>query len=117
MSSFGGNNNEGKDSAVLLGQYSMGCYKTMTKVGPGFYSFNWWLNGRDVHGRRLIRDLPADAFAASGHGGEKMLLIVPSRDVLVVWRTREVRDFDTSAADPNTKCNRAARLLMATMQR
>jgi len=108
---------EGKDAAMLPGQKSMGGGKTITKVGPGFYSFNWWLNGRDVHGRRLFRDLPADAFAASGHGGEKMLLIVPSRDVLVVWRTREVRDFDASAADPNTKCNRAARLLMAAMQR
>src|SRR5262249_21275263 len=44
----------GKDAAMLLGQRTFGGGKTITRVGPGFYSFNWWLNRTDRAGRRLF---------------------------------------------------------------
>lgn len=106
----------GTEAPMLPGQKSMGGGKTITAVGPGYYSFNWWLNGCDAQGRRLYRALPADTFVAAGHGGEKMLMVIPSRDLLVVWRTKDVKDHDTSPADPKTKCNQAARLIMAALR-
>jgi hypothetical protein len=99
------------DLAVLPGQRTLGGGKRITRVGPGFYSFNWWLNGRDKDGRRLFVDAPADTYVASGHGGERMLWVMPSLDLVVTWNDADVHDHDQSPGNPATKCNRAARLM------
>ncbi|HEY8504463.1 MAG TPA: serine hydrolase, partial [Gemmataceae bacterium] len=44
---------EAKDAAMLPAQRSLGGGKNITRVGPGYYSFNWWLNRTDREGRRL----------------------------------------------------------------
>ncbi len=100
-----------KNADMLSGQKSMGGGKNITPIGPGYYSFNWWLNRTDKNGRRLLAALPADAFLAAGHGGEKMMICVPSWDLIVCWYTNVVNDLDDSPAKSGTKCNRAARLI------
>jgi CubicO group peptidase (beta-lactamase class C family) len=100
-----------REAEMLPGQRSLGGGKNITPVGPGFYSFNWWTNGRDKAGRRLFVDAPADTYVASGHGGKRALWVIPSLDLIVAWNDSDVEDHDSSPGNPNTKCNRAARLM------
>lgn len=106
----------GQEADMLPGQRSLGGGKNITATGPGFYSFNWWLNGRDRKGRRLFADAPADCFVASGHGGKRALWVIPSWELTVSWNDTTVDDHDTSPADPNTKCNQAVRLMKEAIQ-
>jgi CubicO group peptidase (beta-lactamase class C family) len=107
----------GKDADMIPGQKSLGGGKTITTCGPGFYAFNWWLNKADREGRRLYAALPEDAYLACGHGGSKMLWIVPSLDLVCAWRTEGIDDHDTSPGSETTVCARAARLLAASVQK
>jgi CubicO group peptidase (beta-lactamase class C family) len=101
----------GKELPMLPGQRTLGGGKNITPTGPGFYSFNWWLNTTDQKGRRLFADLPPDTYVAAGHGGKRMLWIIPSLDLIVCWNDAKIDDFDRSPADPKTVCNQAARLI------
>src|SRR5262245_43763238 len=101
----------GKDAAMLPGQRSLGGGKNITRVGPGYYSFNWWLNRTDREGRRLFVDAPPDAYVASGHGGRRMLWVIPGLDLVVSWNDAAVDDHDASPGNAAAKANRAARLL------
>jgi CubicO group peptidase (beta-lactamase class C family) len=101
----------GRDAAMLPRQRSLGGGKNITRVGPGYYSFNWWLNAKDRRGKRLYGDAPPDTVVACGHGGMRMLWVIPSLDLVVAWNEARVEDHDASPADPQTTCNRAARLL------
>jgi len=73
----------GKDADMLPKQRSLGGGKDQTPAGPGYYSFNWWLNGKDREGRRLFVDAPPDTYVAAGHGGQRMLWVIPSLDLIV----------------------------------
>ncbi len=105
----------GAEADMLPGQRSLGGGKTITPVGPGYYSFNWWLNGKDREGRRLFVDAPPDAFVAAGHGGERMLWVIPSLDLVVCWNDSTVNDQDASPGNAGTRCNQAARLIRAAV--
>jgi CubicO group peptidase (beta-lactamase class C family) len=101
----------GRDVAMLPGQRSLGGGKNITRVGPGYYSFNWWLNGKNRQGKRLYVDAPPDTYVACGHGGMRMLWVIPSLDLVIAWNEAQVEDHDASPGNPHTKCNRAARLI------
>jgi hypothetical protein len=101
----------GKEAPMLQGQRSIGGSRNITPIGPGYYSFNWWLNGTDKSGRRLFVDAPADAYVASGHGGPRMLWIIPSLDLIVSWNDAKVEDHDASPGNSKSRCNQAARLI------
>lgn len=101
----------GHEADMLPGQRTLGGGKDQTATGPGFYSFNWWLNRTDASGRRLYRRAPPDTFLASGHGGVRDLWVIPSLDLIVCWNDANVEDHDASPTDPNTKSNRAAQLI------
>jgi CubicO group peptidase (beta-lactamase class C family) len=107
----------GKGAAMLPGQRSLGGGKDQTPIGPGVYSFNWWLNRTDKSGKRLYLDAPPDAFAAQGHGGQRALWILPSLDLIVAWNDTTIDDHDASPGNANTKCNRALRLLRQAVVR
>ena len=96
---------------MLPGQRTLGGGRDQTPTGPGFYSFNWWLNGTNAAGQRLFVAAPPEAFAASGHGGKRVLFIVPSLDLIVSWNDSGIEDHDQSPGNPNTRMNQAARLL------
>jgi CubicO group peptidase (beta-lactamase class C family) len=101
-----------RDAEMLPGQRSMGGGKNITPVGPGFYSFNWWLNATDREGRRMSVAMPPDAFVASGHGGQKTLWIIPSLDLIVAWHTNNIRDHNDSPGRSDTRWSQAAKLIV-----
>jgi len=101
----------GKEAAMLPNQRSIGGTRNITPVGPGYYSFNWWLNSTNAAGQRLFVDAPLDAFAASGHGGMRVLFLVPSLDLIVCWNDSRIDDQDKSPGNPATKMNQATRLI------
>jgi CubicO group peptidase (beta-lactamase class C family) len=101
----------GKEATMLAGQRSLGGSRNITPVGPGYYSFNWWLNRTNRSGQRLFVDAPADLYVASGHGGRRMLWVIPSLDLVVSWNDTKVEDHDASPGNPESRCNQAARLI------
>jgi CubicO group peptidase (beta-lactamase class C family) len=107
----------GRNADMLPRQRTIGGGKNITPVGPGYYSFNWWLNRTDRAGKRLYVDAPPDAFFAMGHGGQRALCVIPSLDLIVAWNDAKLDDHDASPGNPTTKCNRAMRLLRESVRR
>jgi hypothetical protein len=101
----------GTEAAMLPGQRTLGGTRNITPVGPGYYSFNWWLNRTDRADHRLLPGAPADAYVACGHGGTRMLWVFPGCDLIVCWNDARIDDFDASPVNPRTRCNQAARLI------
>jgi hypothetical protein len=102
---------------MLPKQRTVGGGKNQTAVGPGYYSFNWWLNCTDKEGRRLYVDAPPDTFTAMGHGGERALWVIPSLELIVAWNDAKIDDHDASPGNFQTKCNQAVRLMREAVQR
>jgi hypothetical protein len=102
----------GVEAEMLPGQRSLGGSRNITPVGPGYYSFNWWLNGTNRLGQRLFVDAPVDTVIASGHGGMRALWLMPRLDRMVVWNDSTIEDHDQSPGNAATRCNRAARLMV-----
>ena len=69
---------------MLKGQRSIGS-GTNQEPHLNSYSYAWWVNGVDDQGKRLLPDLPADTFLASGHSGKDALIVIPSLDLVVCW--------------------------------
>lgn len=101
----------GQEAEMLPGQRSLGGGKNQTALGPGLYSFNWWLNRRDKRGRRLWPDAPPDTYAAIGHAGMRMLWVFPAWDLIVAWNNARIEGSDNDIGNPNSPLNRAVRLL------
>lgn len=102
----------GIDADMLPGQRTMGGKKNITPVGPGYYSFNWWLNRTNAAGQRLFTGAPADLFVASGHGGVRVMLVIPSLDLIACWNDSRIDDHDKSPGNPDTRNSRALKLLV-----
>jgi len=107
----------GRDGEMIPGQRTLGGGKNLTPVGPGYYSFNWWLNGMDDRRRQLFVDGPGDLVAALGHGGKRALWILPSLDLIVSWNESGIDDHDRSPGNPDSKMNRAVRLMVESIVR
>jgi hypothetical protein len=103
---------QGIDAEMLPRQRSLGGRKNITPVGPGYYSFNWWLNRTNAAGERLFVDAPPDMFVASGHGGIRVMLVIPSLDLIASWNESKIEDHDKSPGNPDTRNNRALRTLV-----
>ncbi|MCE9518733.1 MAG: serine hydrolase [Verrucomicrobia bacterium] len=103
----------GKEADMLPGQRSYGTSMTRndTPVGPGFYSFNWWLNLEDAQGRRPVPDAPSDSIFAVGLFGRAVLWIIPSLDVIVSWNQSDITDHLESIRNDKSKFNTAAKLI------
>jgi CubicO group peptidase (beta-lactamase class C family) len=106
----------GQEAPMLPGQRTMGGGRNITPVGPGYYSFNWWLNQTNALGQRLLEDAPEDAMLASGHGGRRVLFLFPSRDLIVSWNDSVIDDHDQSPGNAGTKMNRAAKLIRGALR-
>lgn len=107
----------GQFADMLPRQRSLGGTRNITPVGPGYYSFNWWLNKTNAAGKALMPDLSNDVFMASGHGGRRVLLILPAWDLVVCWNDSVIDDHDQSLGNPTSKLNRAVRLLAEAVVR
>jgi CubicO group peptidase (beta-lactamase class C family) len=80
---------QGDSGDMLPGQPSYGGGRNQDDH-MGCYSHMWWLNKRDRTGNLLLPSVPEDAFAAIGYGGEKLLMIVPSLDLIISWNTENL---------------------------
>lgn len=105
----------GQEAAMLPGQRSLGGTRNITPVGPGYYSFNWWLNRTNAAGQRLFVDAPPDTVVASGHGGRRTLWLFPSWDLIVCWNDSRIEDHDRSPGNPDSRGNQAVRLIKAAV--
>jgi CubicO group peptidase (beta-lactamase class C family) len=101
---------------MLPGRRTMGGTRNITPVGPGYYSFNWWLNRTNALGQRLLEDAPGDTILASGHGGMRVLLLLPGRDLVVCWNDSAIEDHDRSPGNVSTKMNRATKLIRGALR-
>jgi CubicO group peptidase (beta-lactamase class C family) len=97
----------GEEAEMLPGQRTLGGGRNQA-AHQGAYSFAWWTNGPDAHGRRLWPDAPPDTFAALGHGGQRGLAVIPSLDLVLSWNDGHV--------DSPEKLNRVLRLLAECVQ-
>jgi hypothetical protein len=70
----------------------------------GSYSWLWWINGVDRHGRRMFPDAPADTFGAFGHDGRHALWVIPSLDIVVSYGDANLEGW--------TSVNKAMKLLV-----
>ena len=104
----------GKDAEMLPGARSMGGGKNLEE-NLGGYGFMWWLNKPDAHGKLLWPDLPQDTFGAVGHGGLKVLIVIPSQDLIIAWNSvnLERREMCNGGRD---QINDALKRLMAAIQ-
>src|SRR5205814_1429364 len=73
----------GREADMLPGQRSVSGTRNITPVGPGYYSFNWWLNRTNKSGQHLYVDAPPDTSVASGHARKRTLWILPTLDLRV----------------------------------
>lgn len=51
----------------------------------GSYSWAWWTNGVNRSGQRCFPDCPPDMYMARGHGGPRLMAVLPSLDLVVSW--------------------------------
>jgi CubicO group peptidase (beta-lactamase class C family) len=103
---------EGRGGPMIPGQRTLEGTRDLTKLGPGVYSFTWWLNRSDSRGQLLFVDAPPETFVASGHGGGCALWVVPSLDLVVSWNDSRIDDQDRSPGNSDSLNNRAARLMV-----
>lgn len=106
----------GKEAPMIEGQRTLGGTRSITPLGPGFYSFTWWLNGTDDRGRQLFVDGPGDLVAALGHGGKRALWILPSLDLVVSWNDAAADDHECCPGTHNAKLNGAVRLMVESAE-
>lgn len=106
----------GERVPMLPNQRSIGGSRDLKDIGPGFYTFNWWVNNEDADGQQLFVDAPCDTYLASGHLGKRNLWIIPSHDLIVVWNRTHVDDLTQSPGNPDTRSNRAVQLMVAAAQ-
>ena len=76
----------------------------------GSYSYLWWTNGIDRHGRRRWPHAPLGTFGAFGHqNGQRAVVVIPSQDLVVSWN-------ETSLGNkPGNPVNEALGLLMRSL--
>jgi len=106
----------GIEAPMLPGQRTIGGTRNITPIGPGFYSFNWWLNGTNASGQRLFPSAPPDTYGASGHGGRRALWIFPGLDLVVCWNESRIDDHDKSVGNAQSRCNQAHRIIVAAAE-
>ncbi len=104
------------EADMLPGQRSLGGGKWIHDIGPGYYSFNWWVNGTDMFNRILWPQAPSDAYCALGHAGKRILLIIPSADMVVCWNNGVIEDLDECPSNPGCLMNRAVGYVMASIK-
>ena len=102
----------GEEAPMLPGQRSLGGRgpdgKDLLEEGPGYYSFNWWVNQPDGVAAPLYPALPPDTFVADGHVHRHKLWVIPGYDMVVVW-------LNTRISGNKELCERATELIRAAL--
>jgi CubicO group peptidase (beta-lactamase class C family) len=64
----------------------------------GSYSWLWWTNGVDRDGRRHWPDAPDDLYGCFGHGGPRVMIVIPSLDLVMSWNDAKVNSREAENA-------------------
>lgn len=64
----------------------------------GSYSWLWWTNGIDRDGRRHWPDAPEDMYGCFGHGGPRVMVVIPSLDLVMSWNDAKVKSREAENA-------------------
>jgi CubicO group peptidase (beta-lactamase class C family) len=103
----------GQDAAMLPGQKTVGGKMwNISPIGPGRYSFHFWMNRAEPNHLMMLPDAPEDTLLASGKWGECALWIIPSLELVVAWNGSEINDHHLARHEPEAKMNVAARLMV-----
>lgn len=83
----------GKTAQMLLGQRSLGSTRKPDNQCDhlGSYSWLWWTNGIDRNGKRHWPDAPTDMYGCFGHGGPRVMVVIPSLDLVMSWNDTKVK--------------------------
>ncbi len=78
---------------MIPGQRSIGSRRVPDNQTDHFgsYSWLWWTNGVDRDGKRHWPAAAADTYGAFGHGGRRVMAVMPSLDLIVSWNDSRVR--------------------------
>jgi hypothetical protein len=68
----------------------------------------WWVNGVDREGRRHWPDAPLDTYGAFGHGGPRVMVVIPSLDLVMAWNDADIHSREAE--------NQALKLLREACQ-
>ena len=107
----------GKEAPMLPGQRSLGGGKNQTPMGPGYYTFNWWINGLGPDGKLLCVECPRDLYFASGNWGKRVLLVIPSMDIVAAWNGSRISDHGNMPGNADALLTRAMRLIVEAARR
>ena len=101
----------GKAAEMLPKQRSLGSTQRPDNQCDhlGSYSWLWWTNGIDRSGQRHWPDAPKDLYGCFGHGGPRVMIVVPSLDLVMSWNDAHVKSREAE--------NHAFRLLVASVVR
>jgi hypothetical protein len=97
----------GADAEMIAAQRTFGGNKNQADHN-GSYSFTWWVNGLLLDGNRHWSALPQDAYVAHGHWGKRVLVVIPSLQLIVVWN-------DATTVDTIPELREAFRVLMGAV--
>ena len=86
----------GKAAEMIPGQRSVGGKSIPDNQSDhgGSYSWLWWMNGVNQNGNRHWPDAPLDTFGAFGHGGPRVMAVIPSLDLVVSWNDAKINSID-----------------------
>ena len=99
----------GTAAEMLPAQRSLGSMKQPDNQCDhlGSYSWLWWMNGVDREGKRHWPDAPEDLYGCFGHGGPRVMIVIPSLDLVMSWNDANVTSREAE--------NEAFRLLVASV--
>jgi len=80
---------EGKSAGMIPDQRSIGGGANQTDHF-GSYSFAWWTNGIDRNGKRHWSGAPSNAYGCFGHGGKRVMAVLPDFDLIVCWNDTRI---------------------------
>jgi len=83
---------KGHAAEMIPGQRSIGSLRIPDNQADhwGSYSFLWWRNGVNRKGKRHWPDVPTDIYGAFGHGGPRVMVVIPSLDLVMSWNDARV---------------------------
>jgi hypothetical protein len=90
----------GEAAEMLPGQRSLGSTQKPDNQCDhlGSYSWLWWTNGADRAGKRHWPDAPEDMFGCFGHGGPRVMIVIPSLDLVMSWNDAKVKSREAENA-------------------
>lgn len=99
----------GTAAEMLPGQRSLGSKQIPDNQCDhlGSYSWLWWTNGVDRDGKRHWPDAPEDVYGCFGHGGPRVMIVIPSLDLVMSWNDAKVKSREAE--------NQAFRKLVASV--